>query len=148
MLRPGLAGISENIRVISIIDRFLEHSRIYYFKNGGKPLFYLGSADLMPRNMDKRIEVLWPVESRGIQIRLMNILEHYLRDNCKSHLMLPDGTYRSFKIADVPAFHCQEKFIEIARKEGLKTVAYDDAVKSLELIVIGSHNHGGSRIDK
>jgi polyphosphate kinase len=140
VLRPGIPGISENIRVISIIDRFLEHSRIYYFKHGGNPLFYLGSADLMQRNMDKRIEVLWPVENRNIQIRLISILEIYLRDNCKSHLMLPDGTYKLLGLDEPTKLRCQEKFIEIARKEGLKTVAYDDAVRSLEIIVLSGHS--------
>src|SRR5439155_27358440 len=69
-LRPGLAGISDNIRVISIVDRFLEHSRIYYFGNGGDPLVYLGSADWMDRNLSRRVEVVFPIEQPDLKQRL------------------------------------------------------------------------------
>jgi polyphosphate kinase len=93
-LRPGLPGISENIQVTSIVGRFLEHSRIYYFRNGGNQEIYLGSADLMPRNIDHRVEVLFPVQDLAI-IRTIkeNILEIYLHDNVKARRMQPDGSY-------------------------------------------------------
>jgi polyphosphate kinase len=94
-LRPGVPGVSENIRVISILGRFLEHSRIYYFENAGDPEAYLGSADLMPRNLDRRVEILFPVKDPGIR--------DYLRDavlavelcpaNVRARVMQPDGTY-------------------------------------------------------
>jgi len=94
-LRPGLEGISENIRVISIVGRFLEHSRIYYFRNGGNEEVYLGSADLMPRNLDRRVELLYPVQDLRLIRRLRDqVLAAYLADNVKARLMLPDGTYR------------------------------------------------------
>src|SRR5690242_9536772 len=93
-LRPGVPGVSENIRVISIVGRFLEHSRIYYFHNGGEEQIYLGSADLMSRNLIRRVEVLFPVEDRRL-VRLLRdrVLEIYLADNVKSREMRPDGTY-------------------------------------------------------
>lgn len=93
-LRPGIPGVSENIQVTSIIGRFLEHSRIYYFRNGGDEQVYLGSADLMPRNLDRRVEVLFPVESDRLKTRIKReILDVYLRDNVKARRMLPSGAY-------------------------------------------------------
>jgi len=93
-LRPGIPGLSENIRVISILGRFLEHSRIYYFHNGGTEEMYMGSADLMPRNLNQRVEVLFPVEDRNMinHIRV-NILQPYLEDNIKARIMNSDGSY-------------------------------------------------------
>ncbi|HEX2981681.1 MAG TPA: polyphosphate kinase 1 [Anaerolineaceae bacterium] len=94
-LRPGVPGLSENIRVLSILGRFLEHSRIYYFRNAGRPEVLLGSADLMPRNLNQRVEVLFPVEDpRLIQHIHEDILRVYLSDNLKAREMQPDGTYR------------------------------------------------------
>ncbi|MDX1741551.1 MAG: polyphosphate kinase 1, partial [Rhodothermales bacterium] len=93
-LRPGIEGVSENIRVRSIVGRFLEHSRIYYFGNGGQPEVYLGSADLMPRNIDRRVEVLFPVEdAQYVRYLREDVLETYLSDNVKARIMMPDGTY-------------------------------------------------------
>jgi polyphosphate kinase len=93
-LRPGVPGMSENIRVLSIVGRFLEHSRIYYFRNGGEEQIYLGSADLMPRNLDRRVEVLFPVENRRLIRQLRDrVLAICLADNVKARLMQADGTY-------------------------------------------------------
>ena len=93
-LRPGLPGISENIEVISIVGRFLEHSRIYYFRNGGEEQVYIGSADLMPRNIDHRVEVLVPVRDPGMIRRLRDqVLAAYLRDNVKARHMNASGAY-------------------------------------------------------
>lgn len=93
-LRPGIKGLSENIRVISILGRYLEHSRIYYFHNSGNEQILMGSADLMPRNLNQRVEVLFPVEDLNMihHIRTQ-ILEPYMQDNTKARLMNPDGTY-------------------------------------------------------
>ncbi|MCX7838649.1 MAG: hypothetical protein N2559_04230 [Anaerolineae bacterium] len=94
-LRPGVAGLSENIRVTSIVGRFLEHSRIYYFYNGGAEQVYLGSADLMPRNLDRRVEILFPVRDPKLIRHLRDhILATYLADNVRARVMLPDGTYK------------------------------------------------------
>ena len=93
-LRPGIAGVSENIRVSSIVGRFLEHSRIYYFRNGGDEQIYAGSADFMGRNLDRRVEVLFPVEDPALIARLRDeILAQYLADNRNARHMLHDGTY-------------------------------------------------------
>jgi len=93
-LRPGVPGVSETIRVRSIVGRFLEHSRAYYFQNGGTPEIYLGSADLMPRNLDRRVEVLFPVEDPAIVRRLReDILALYCDDVVKARDMGPDGVY-------------------------------------------------------
>jgi polyphosphate kinase len=93
-LRPGLPEVSETIQVRSIVGRFLEHSRIYYFQNGGDELVYVGSADLMPRNLNRRVEVLFPVEDRRLVRRLRDrILTKYLEDDVDARIMQPDGTY-------------------------------------------------------
>lgn len=93
-LRPGVPKVSENIRVISVVGRFLEHSRIYYFRNGGKEELFMGSADLMPRNLDNRIETLFPIEDEGIRNHVINdILAVYLRDNVRARILQADGTY-------------------------------------------------------
>jgi polyphosphate kinase len=93
-LRPGIEDLSENIHVISIVGRFLEHSRVYYFHNDGEEEIYMGSADLMPRNIDRRVEVLFPIEDPSM-IRFIRdeILEVYLSDNVKARIMQPDGSY-------------------------------------------------------
>lgn len=97
-LRPGLKGVSENIRVTSIVGRFLEHSRIYYFQNGGSGEVFLGSADLMPRNLDRRVEVLFPVEDLRLVRQLRDeVLATYLADNVKARRMNSDGTYSRVK---------------------------------------------------
>jgi len=100
-LRPGLEGISDNIQVTSIVGRFLEHSRIYYFHNDGQEEVYLGSADLMPRNIDRRVEVLFPVQDpRLIRYLRVNVLDTYLSDNLKARRMQPDGIYVRVKVEE------------------------------------------------
>lgn len=94
-LRPGVPGLSENIRVISVVGRFLEHSRVYYFANGGEPEALIGSSDLMRRNLDRRIEVLTPVRSpKLVRLLLDQVLEVYLRDNTNTWKQNEDGTYQ------------------------------------------------------
>jgi polyphosphate kinase len=93
-LRPGVAGLSENIRVRSVVGRLLEHSRVYYFENAGDPEVFMGSSDWMPRNLDRRVEVLAPIKDRSISRFLAEqYLPTYLRDNAKARLLQPDGTY-------------------------------------------------------
>jgi len=93
-LRPGVKGLSENIEVTSIVDRFLEHARIFYFRNGGHEEVYLSSADWMTRNLDKRLELLFPVTAPPQRQRLIEILKTFLADNVKARRLLPDGTYQ------------------------------------------------------
>jgi polyphosphate kinase len=93
-LRPGLPEVSENIRVISIIGRFLEHSRLFYFQNGERPIFLMGSADWMPRNLDRRVEAVVPIDDPSLQTELKTILDLCLQDNRQAWEMQPDGSYR------------------------------------------------------
>jgi len=92
-LRPGLAELSDRIRVVSIIGRFLEHSRLWHFHNNGAEEFYLGSADWMPRNFDRRVEAVAPVEDPAMHQRLRALLFTYLDDNRQAWDLGPDGTW-------------------------------------------------------
>ncbi len=93
-LRPGVKGLSETIQVVSVVDRFLEHARIFYFRNGGDEEVYLSSADWMPRNLDKRIELLFPVESTEGRQKVLAALDHAFQDNVKGRWLQADGTYK------------------------------------------------------
>jgi polyphosphate kinase len=93
-LRPGIPGLSETIRVMSIVDKFLEHSRVFYFENSGQPELFLGSADWMPRNFFRRIEVMFPVEDPRLKSRLTGeLLQVVLNDTAKARQLQPDGSY-------------------------------------------------------
>ncbi len=93
LLRPGIPGLSENIRVVSLVGRFLEHSRIFYFKNNGQEQYYIGSADIMKRNLERRVEVITPLESPVLQAQLREIINLQLADRRGAWDMQPDGTY-------------------------------------------------------
>ena len=112
-LRPGLSGISETIRVRSIVDRFLEHSRIYLFTNGGDPLVFLGSADLMPRNLHRRVEVVFPILDPELRRQFIEVIvPAYLADNVKTRLLNPDGLYTHKNRPEGEARHrVQEEFL-------------------------------------
>jgi polyphosphate kinase len=92
-LRPGIPGISDNITVKSIVGRFLEHSRIFWFYNDGEERFYLSSADLMSRNLDRRVETFFPVINKDLKKELWEIIQGNIKDNVKGRIMQPDGTY-------------------------------------------------------
>ncbi len=117
-LRPGVPGVSENIRVISIVGRFLEHSRIFYFGNGGKPKVYLGSADWMPRNLFRRVEVVFPVLDPGLRKRITDvIIPGYLSDCVKARVLGSDGVYtRAVCPAGKEPTQAQLTFRNLARK--------------------------------
>lgn len=112
-LRPGIPGVSENIRVTSIVDRFLEHSRIYYFENGGKPEMFMGSSDMMPRNLLARVEVLFPVRDPEMMENIRDrILKIHLADNVKARRLSPDGTYHLVQRSqDEDPLRSQEWFV-------------------------------------
>jgi polyphosphate kinase len=115
-LRPGVPGISERITVTSIVGRFLEHARVYYFRHGGEDEVLLGSADLMPRNLDRRVEVLFPVlDPHWKHVVINDILAMGLRDNLQSRRMLPDGSYERVRRSGVePSLSSQEYFLKSA----------------------------------
>ena len=118
-LRPGVPGLTENIRVISIVDRFLEHSRIYYFESGGKQDLYVSSADWMNRNFQRRVEVMFPVEDPKLRARIVDeILSVSLGDNQRARVLRRDGTYERMLPgpSDVP-LRSQARFIELAKAQ-------------------------------
>jgi polyphosphate kinase len=124
-LRPGVRRLSERIRVVSVVGRFLEHSRILWFENGGAPEAFLGSADLMGRNLDRRIETLVPVERSELRRHLRDdILARYLADTGNTWEMQPDGTYRRRVPRDgAPRFVCQEWLMQ---HPSTKSLGLDD----------------------
>lgn len=117
-LRPGIPGVSENIRVRSLVGRFLEHSRIFVFENNGEPEVFLGSADLMPRNLYRRVEVCFPVLDPEIRHRVLHeIIPTFLKDNTNTRLITPDGKHRRIERGpDEPAFSAQAEFIRLAQR--------------------------------
>jgi polyphosphate kinase len=127
-LVPGVPGLSDNIRVVSIVDRFLEHSRMYLFRNGGNTEIYVSSGDWMPRNFFRRVEVTYPVLSDKIKERIeKQILATHLADNVKAWKLQPDGSYKKRNPGDQPV-RSQEKFIEVARSEAVRIAPYDEAL--------------------
>ena len=113
-LRPGVSGLSEHIRVISIVDRFLEHARIFYFHNAGEPEYWLASADWMPRNLDRRVELAFPVIEPALQAQVREVLEVQLADTAKARLLLPDGRSQRLTPNGAMLLRSQERLYEIA----------------------------------
>ncbi len=123
-LRPGVPGLSERIRVRSIVGRYLEHSRIFYFANGDgpeKPAYYIGSADLMPRNLDRRVEAVIPIEDPSLRDRLQELLDVNLADDVLSWRLLPDGSWR--KVPTVVGVNTHETLQERARRRNKRQEA-------------------------
>jgi polyphosphate kinase len=124
-LRPHVPGVSDNIRIVSIVDRFLEHSRVFYFENAGDPLVYIGSADWMDRNLSRRVEVIFPIEAAELKQRLIReILAVSLADNGKARELLPDGSYRRVTPAPgQPLVRSQERFLELAAQNAQRRLS-------------------------
>lgn len=119
-LKVGIPGISENIRVRSIVGNFLEHSRIFYFYNDGQPEIFMGSADWMPRNLDRRVEILFPVEDEEIQKKVWHILEVELADNTKAHVLNKKGEYEKIDKRGKVLVNSQEQFCKEAKVKDSK----------------------------
>jgi polyphosphate kinase len=117
-LVPGVPGLSENIHVISVIDYYLEHSRMYYFANGGAEKLYLASADLMPRNLERRVELLFPIEDKKIRAELVDMLGAYFRDNCQARTLDGGGVWKRLSPASgEAAFRVQKDMLARAEME-------------------------------
>jgi polyphosphate kinase len=129
-LRPGVPGLSENIRVRSIVDRFLEHSRIYYFENAANPRVFVGSADWMPRNFFSRVEVIFPIEDGVLRDRLVNeVLAANLCDNTRARLLQPDGTYvRARPRNGETPRRCQRELLEAALRSARTDETFGDGM--------------------
>jgi polyphosphate kinase len=131
-LRPKIPGLSQNIRVVSIVGRFLEHSRIYYFANNGQPDIFLSSADWMPRNFLRRIELAFPIEDPALRNQLVEeVLPRFLNDRVKSRELQPDGWYRRLKPEGKEPraqaqWHFRERARERAKKLGRKKISPAD----------------------
>ncbi len=125
MLVPGVKDQSENISVISIVDRFLEHTRIFYFQNGGSEEMYLASADWMPRNLDRRIELMFPILQKSIFAEIKETLKIYFSDNQKAHSLNPDGTWSAKTEKNTVPIRAQEvlynEYMQVSQKESKKT---------------------------
>ncbi|MBE7413138.1 MAG: polyphosphate kinase 1 [Leptospiraceae bacterium] len=113
-IRPGIPGVSENIQVRSIVGRFLEHSRIYIFHNNGKPKIFLASADCMPRNFEKRIEVMFPILDEKMKSKILEIKDYILRDNTKARILLSNGIYKILTPGTEQPFNSQMELTQIA----------------------------------
>jgi polyphosphate kinase len=121
-LRPGVPGLSETITVTSHVGRFLEHSRCFYFLNGGEDELFIGSADLMSRNLDRRVEILFPIENPGLRKSILeNVLTPYLKDNTQGRQLESDGTYTKMSPPpDAPPFHVQNWFVSQVKSKEIK----------------------------
>ncbi|HEV8246811.1 MAG TPA: polyphosphate kinase 1 [Polyangiaceae bacterium] len=150
-LRPGVPGLSENIQVRALVDRFLEHARIFYFRNNGQEEVFCSSADWMPRNFRRRVEVMMPVEDPALRARLIDeILGTMCRDNIKAWQLGPEGTYQRLTAKDAEAVRSQQKFMELARErsreaEGILGFPAPKTVVPIPRVIDKLRRHGGKK---
>jgi polyphosphate kinase len=137
-LRPKVPGLSDNIRVISIVGRFLEHSRIFYFENAGQPRVFLSSADWMPRNFYRRIELAFPVETQALRDQIINdVIPAFLNDRVKARELQADGTYRRLQPeGEEPRRQAQWQFREVSRERMKKLSGSAKKVRADRLVPI------------
>ncbi len=148
-LRPGLPGISENIRVVSIVDRFLEHSRILVFGEGSKQQVFLSSADWMPRNFARRVEVMFPIESEELRRRIVeSVIPPYLGDNCRTRILRPDGTYARATAAGGPVHRSQYELLVLAASRDAASAEAEHLPLSFEAISELSQGNGEPTRDR
>ncbi len=138
-LKAEIPGLSENISVRSIVGNFLEHSRIFYFENGGKPQIFMGSADWMPRNLDKRVEIVFPVENERLKEAVCHILEVELEDNVKAHILKPDGTYEKQDKRGKILINSQKQFCQEAVHQAKEARQDHDPVSTRVFIPVEHH---------
>ncbi len=134
-LKVGVPGVSETIRVRSIVGNFLEHARIFYFENNGTPEYYCSSADWMPRNLERRVEILFPVEDPRLQEKLKHILAGQLKDNMKAHVLQPDGSYEKVDRRGKEPYSAQDAFCREAAEEGSRR----EEIRDTRLFVPRAH---------
>lgn len=139
-VKAGIPGLSENIAVHSIVGNFLEHARIFYFENDGSSELYMGSADWMPRNLDNRVEILFPVEEPVLKERVVHILEVQLEDNVKAHILTPDGTYEKPDKRGKALVNCQEQFCNEAEQSVEAELGKSDPVSNRVFTPVVSQN--------
>ncbi|MDR0785014.1 MAG: polyphosphate kinase 1 [Treponema sp.] len=127
MLVPGVPALSENIRVVSVVDHFLEHSRVFYFANGGTEEVFLSSADWMPRNLERRVELMFPILHEDIRRDMVSILEAYFKDNCQARRLKPDGSWeRLYPSNGEKPFRVQIKLLEKAARTAYKPKIHEE----------------------
>ena len=119
-LKTGIPGVSDHIRVYSIVGDYLEHGRIFIFENDCDPEVYMASADWMPRNLERRVEIMFPVENAEAKERVIRIMKDQFADTAKRHELQPDGSYKKIKVPKNQRFSCQHAFMEIAREYARK----------------------------
>ncbi len=129
-LKAGVPGLSENITVHSIVGNFLEHARIFYFENDNSPEIYMGSADWMPRNLDRRVEIMFPVEDEMLQEQILHVLKVQFQDNVKAHILKADGTYEKPDKRGKVLVNSQELFCEEAIQNVKAELGKSDPVGS------------------
>ncbi len=125
-LKVGIPGVSENIQVRSIVGNFLEHARIFFFENGGRTEIYMGSADWMPRNLERRVEILFPIEDEELKAQALHILESQLKDNVKAHICKSDGSYVRAEHRGREAYSCQDAFCKEAKETAKAVTAAEE----------------------
>lgn len=139
-LKAGIPNLSENIEVHSIVGNFLEHARVFYFENDGSPEIYMGSADWMPRNLDKRVEIMFPVEEESLKEQVMHVLKVQLEDNVKAHILKPDGTYEKPDKRGKVLVCSQDQFCEEAVKNVEAELGKMDPVSNRVFVPVISQN--------